>query len=115
MSDIKYIRVESGPLQFGTDWCGTFIRGDSSYFYAFLLRNLLETTEETDENFLGLVQLRGLLSLLEQCLGNPEDAQKLKEGLDCFEDPEREQEQRDKVREAVMAELMKARIKREEE
>jgi hypothetical protein len=34
-------RVETGPVQFGDDWPGTFIRGDSAACYATVLRNIL--------------------------------------------------------------------------
>jgi hypothetical protein len=27
-------RPETGPMQFGDDWCGIFIRGDNAFLYA---------------------------------------------------------------------------------
>lgn len=35
-------RVETGPIQFGNDWPGVFIRGDSAGWYAFQLKQLIE-------------------------------------------------------------------------
>jgi hypothetical protein len=34
-------RVETGPLKFGDDWTGVFIRGDDAMFTADMLRRLL--------------------------------------------------------------------------
>lgn len=31
-------RVETGPVQFGNDWPGVFIRGDNAMYYAMMLR-----------------------------------------------------------------------------
>lgn len=55
-------RVESGPVQFGDDWPGTFIRGDHAAYYALHLRRFLAG------HSLGPIELsslRGLLSELE--------------------------------------------------
>jgi hypothetical protein len=35
-------RVETGPLKFGDDWTGVFIRGDDAMFTADMLRKILE-------------------------------------------------------------------------
>jgi hypothetical protein len=35
-------RVETGPVQFGDDWPGVFIRGDNAAMYAFSLQSLLD-------------------------------------------------------------------------
>jgi hypothetical protein len=34
-------RVEDGPIMFGDDWPGTFIRGDNSFLFAVNLRRVL--------------------------------------------------------------------------
>lgn len=54
-------RVETGPVQFGDDWPGTFVRGDHSAYYAMLLNQLLETG---DVDFLSKSALRGLVDTL---------------------------------------------------
>jgi hypothetical protein len=54
-------RVETGPVQFGKDWPGTFIRGDDSAYYAMLLNQLLETGEV---DLISKIQLRGLVEEL---------------------------------------------------
>lgn len=38
-------RVESGPIQFGDDWPGTFFRGDHSAHFAMLLEEALRTSQ----------------------------------------------------------------------
>jgi hypothetical protein len=52
-------RVETGPIQFGDDWPGTFIRGDNAFHYAFHLKLLLDNMAG------GEAVLRGLLSDLQ--------------------------------------------------
>jgi len=37
-------RIESGAVQFGNDWPGLFIRGDSSYYLAQSINTMLEST-----------------------------------------------------------------------
>lgn len=49
-------RVETGPVQFGDDWPGIFIRGDNAAYYAMTLRSVLETG--------GTVLERGMLESL---------------------------------------------------
>lgn len=55
-------RVETGPVRFGDDWPGTFIRGDSAVNYAWHLRALLV---EQNDSPLSKCILRDLLSDLE--------------------------------------------------
>lgn len=35
-------RPETGPMKFGDDWTGLFIRGDNAAYYAYRLRTVLE-------------------------------------------------------------------------
>jgi len=39
-------RIETGRMQIGTDWPGTFIRGDDSLFYAQTIRALFGRAED---------------------------------------------------------------------
>jgi hypothetical protein len=57
-------RVETGPLQFGDDWPGTFMRGDHSLFFYFALCELLSqyTFPELQQK-----QLEGLRDTLGEC------------------------------------------------
>lgn len=52
-------RVETGPVQFGSDWPGTFFRGDSAAGYAHHLECLLENNLDIDGITRGV--LRSLL------------------------------------------------------
>lgn len=38
-------RVETGAIQIGDDWPGTFIRGDDSFHYSAHLREILDENE----------------------------------------------------------------------
>jgi len=51
-------RIETGPVQFGKDWPGTFIRGDNAAYYAMCLEMLLNGTAGSFEQG----ALKGLLS-----------------------------------------------------
>lgn len=57
-------RIETGSLQFGTDWPGTFIRGDESFHYRIQLETLVAGTEETAENMIALSAAKSLIQLL---------------------------------------------------
>jgi hypothetical protein len=35
-------RAETGPIRFGDDWPGTFVRGDNAFHYAAALRRILD-------------------------------------------------------------------------
>jgi hypothetical protein len=39
-------RVETGPIQFGEDWPGTFIRGDNAAYYVMCLEAVLSGTDD---------------------------------------------------------------------
>jgi hypothetical protein len=40
-------RVETGTVQFGDDWPGTFFRGDAAAYYALHLAAILHHPDET--------------------------------------------------------------------
>lgn len=65
MSDIRQLatqepRVETGPVQFGDDWPGVFIRGDNAFFYARGLERLIRETEDP----ISTLGFRGLQRIL---------------------------------------------------
>lgn len=39
-------RIETGPIQFGDDWPGTFLRGDTAAGYALYLSQLIKWVEQ---------------------------------------------------------------------
>lgn len=53
-------RAETGPMKFGDDWTGVFIRGDNAFGYAFALQSVLDGTADP---FAPAI-LRGLLATL---------------------------------------------------
>lgn len=57
-------RVETGPVQFGDDWPGVFIRGDNALTFAISVRNVLD---RHDVDGYTRAILRGLISDLESC------------------------------------------------
>jgi hypothetical protein len=52
-------RVETGPIQFGDDWPGTFLRGDTAGAHAMYLEIVLDASKADP---LSVCVLRGLLS-----------------------------------------------------
>jgi hypothetical protein len=56
-------RVETGPVRFGDDWPGTFIRGDSALGYAMYLEIVLA---ESKADPLTVAVLKGLLADLRE-------------------------------------------------
>ncbi len=56
-------RPETGPMQFGDDWPGLFIRGDNAFGYSLALNTAIDATKDP----LTLAQLRSLRRLLVGC------------------------------------------------
>ena len=53
-------RAETGPVQFGNDWPGVFFRGDTAFYYAFHLEQILKG----GDNPVSRMILKGLLDTL---------------------------------------------------
>ena len=61
-------RVETGPVQFGDDWPGVFIRGDDALAFSAYLEHLLIMVREGNPEIDPGVDLTcGLLDLLDSC------------------------------------------------
>jgi hypothetical protein len=58
-------RVETGPLQFGDDWPGLFIRGDNAAYYAMVLRYHLDGGRD---DIFGKMALERLYKDLSGCI-----------------------------------------------
>lgn len=88
-------RPETGPMRFGDDWTGVFIRGDNAAYYAQNLRMLLELIEKPLDNvntagFAKFV-VKGLVSDLEGCVHSPgqePEAQIMKDFEECIDEEE---------------------------
>lgn len=57
-------RPETGPMQFGDDWPGVFIRGDNAAYYARTLARVLAGEAGPLEHAIA----RGLVELLSGCI-----------------------------------------------
>ena len=69
MSNIRQLpavteRVETGPIQFGDDWPGVFIRGDNASYFAFVLERYLDATKDVPDAEINRHVLQGLVSEL---------------------------------------------------
>jgi hypothetical protein len=61
-------RVETGPVAFGEDWPGVFVRGDEATYYAEVLAQSIEAIRAGREpSKMDLVVLSGLADLLASC------------------------------------------------
>src|SRR4051812_37513084 len=58
-------RVESGPVQFGDDWPGVFIRGDNALFFALALRQAAQFIPQDQWGV--RAQITGLMQTLQEC------------------------------------------------
>lgn len=63
-------RPETGPMQFGDDWPGVFIRGDNAFGYAVSLATLLTAFDDgapANDMWIQASAAKGLLKLLRSC------------------------------------------------
>jgi len=65
-------RVETGPVMFGDDWPGVFIRGDNCFKYVSALREII--FDKPDIGFITKAVLMGLLDTLESSNAQNNDA-----------------------------------------
>lgn len=71
VKEIQYTgeRVESGPVQFGDDWPGIFLRGDHALYIAFSLKTILDNYNKQVKDcdpFL-VMALEEFVSILSSC------------------------------------------------
>lgn len=57
-------RIETGPIQFGDDWPGLFIRGDNAFYFAMSIQALVEDPNDPLAKRVAL----GLISELKSCI-----------------------------------------------
>ncbi len=67
-------RIESGPVKFGNDWTGVYIRGDNALYFASVIRQAIEAIELMEpRSFLTIMSLKNVEELLYSAMeGNPE-------------------------------------------
>lgn len=65
-------RIETGPVQFGDDWPGVFIRGDNAFAYGMAIEAALMHLNSDDIHVqMARSQLEGLLSTLRSSMAVP--------------------------------------------
>lgn len=68
-------RVETGPVQFGEDWPGLFIRGDNCIYYSMCLQTVLRLLKELPADKLidaiAVANVKGLAELMTTPLVHP--------------------------------------------
>jgi hypothetical protein len=63
-------RIDTGPVKFGDDWCGVFIRGDNSLVLRGMLhdyRKLVVAEPESAFKPLGLQMIDRWIALMDAC------------------------------------------------
>jgi hypothetical protein len=77
-------RAETGPMQFGDDWRGVFIRGDNALMG--YLPMLYRLKQKSNLDMLSLAELDGLISLIESSNHHSDntDVQFMKDFKDCI-------------------------------
>lgn len=63
-------RMESGPVQFGTDWPGVFVRGDSAFGYAMMIEDLLQSADQDKLNVITAAQADQAVKFFKSCINN---------------------------------------------
>lgn len=61
-------RMESGPIQFGDDWAGVFIRGDNAIHMAMLMNTAAEALRVSIGDQISATQLKGYAKLISSCV-----------------------------------------------
>lgn len=75
-------RVESGPIQFGDDWPGLFLRGDSAFAFAIELLHYLQFTKNVEKKH--RVSSHVLVTLAEELLSCQTNQELATEMLESF-------------------------------
>lgn len=61
-------RPETGPMRFGDDWTGIFIRGDNAFSFSMALNTVLHKAAINEPlNGLDVAYLKSLKDLLDSC------------------------------------------------
>jgi hypothetical protein len=86
MADIRKFaetdkRVETGPIQFGEDWPGIFIRGDNAFAFIMDIKAALEG------NRMARGRLRTWARYLGECNLNREGAARLQAQIESIPEP----------------------------
>lgn len=67
-------RVETGPVQFGDDWPGLFIRGDNAFGMKMVIDSAITQLDMTNPAaHLTKIQLEGISQTLGGCIVTPDE------------------------------------------
>jgi hypothetical protein len=80
LMDEKQVRPETGPMTFGDDWTGVFIRGDNACFYSHALLKVARTLPEGFDR----IQLESLARLLGSAFQGSTPSQEMRAFCECF-------------------------------
>lgn len=65
-------RVETGPVRFGDDWTGVFIRGDNAFAWILALDHVMAEAKRGElHDLLQMAVLEGLRAELAACVEGP--------------------------------------------
>jgi hypothetical protein len=98
VTDKPEARIDSGPIAFGGDWPGLFLRGDDASYYGYQLSIALAAAEEIiaedsdavdPEVLLAVMVLKNLVTLLSSVnVSDPHHrAEQLRPARECRESP----------------------------
>lgn len=62
-----WTRPETGPMQFGDDWPGVFIRGDNALAYSLSAGRAVEALRQNPNYQIEAAMLAGLMRVLQSC------------------------------------------------
>jgi len=82
-------RAETGPMKFGDDWTGVFIRGDNAAGYLMALTNVLRHPGPFTMDEAALHGLLGVLRSSHERVGHLSDTQLMKPFGEAVSDPAR--------------------------
>ncbi|MFI5296913.1 MAG: hypothetical protein ACHREM_02350 [Polyangiales bacterium] len=83
-------RPETGPMKFGDDWTGVFIRGDDAFHFARQLETVLGAAASVPQSAFSCEVVKGLLSYLDgsrEAGPTPIDRQRMKAYDECVATP----------------------------
>lgn len=84
----EQVRPETGPMRFGEDWPGIFIRGDCAFGFAMSLQTLANKQLDPNIRSIYAAQAEALAKLLLACdVSKKSPTQTLRSWKDCAEKP----------------------------
>lgn len=114
MSNKKYRRMETGTIQFGEDWPGLFLRGDTCMGINMQLKNIIYNIESGDLDT-AKWGVQNLISEFSSPVGVRQAFQKCLPASDCLMNIDELEEEERKMKERLEEEMRIRREKLEED